>query len=66
MLKSKGKTYKVEATSHVKQLSINHVGKIGLRYDVAGVMLEEPRFPLLECIIHDTNSHHSKKDKQVL
>jgi hypothetical protein len=31
----------------------------------AGVMLEEQRFPLLECIIHDTNSHHSKKNKQV-
>jgi hypothetical protein len=65
MLKSKGKTCMVEAPSHVKHLSLNHVCKIGLRYDVAGVMLEEQRFPLLECIIHDTNSHHTKKNKQV-
>ncbi len=30
VLKSKGKTCIVEEPSHVKQLSLNHVGKIGL------------------------------------
>jgi hypothetical protein len=30
MLKSKGKPYKVEEPSHVKQLALNHVCKIGL------------------------------------
>jgi hypothetical protein len=34
MLKSKGKTCMVEEPSHVKQLSLNHVCKIGLKGQV--------------------------------
>jgi hypothetical protein len=32
VLKSKGKTSMVEEPSHIKQLSLNHVCKIGLKY----------------------------------
>ncbi len=34
MLKIKGKTYMVEEPSHVKQLSLNHLCKIGLSASV--------------------------------
>jgi hypothetical protein len=36
MLKSKGKTCMVKEPSHVKQLSLNHVCKIGLKYTKTG------------------------------
>jgi hypothetical protein len=36
VLKSKGKTCMVEEPSHIKQLSLNHVCKIGLKDDMNG------------------------------
>jgi hypothetical protein len=56
MLKSKGKTYMVEEPSHLKQMSLNHVCKIGLNDEhnvvhrsapIESVAMSKQRLPVM-------------------